>query len=157
MFVWLKYTCIWLVTKLSGQILNPHLGLSPYYRGSATLFWPFFFNELHFLGTTIHIATNKVDAGCIIKRLQFPIPLASNYYQITNNLIKNSIDLYPHIVHQFLSGNIDPCPQETNVFCRLMKKSDFSESALKHVLSKYSKPLKETEVSSISQLSPCIY
>lgn len=46
--------------------INIHLGLSPWYRGAATLFWPFYFLEPQFSGATIHQIAPKADAGEII-------------------------------------------------------------------------------------------
>ena len=46
--------------------INIHLGLSPWYRGSATLFWPFYNMEPNHAGVTIHQITAKADAGDII-------------------------------------------------------------------------------------------
>jgi len=46
--------------------INLHLGLSPRYRGSATLFWPFYFLEPNWAGSTFHLITNEPDAGDII-------------------------------------------------------------------------------------------
>ena len=43
-----------------------HLGLSPFYKGSATLFWPFYFLEPQFAGVTFHKISKKVDAGDIL-------------------------------------------------------------------------------------------
>ena len=43
-----------------------HLGLSPWYRGSATLFWPFYFLQPQFAGVTFHQITAKADAGAIL-------------------------------------------------------------------------------------------
>ena len=34
--------------------LNLHLGLSPWYRGSATFFWPFYFLQPNYVGATFH-------------------------------------------------------------------------------------------------------
>ena len=46
--------------------INLHLGLSPWYKGSATLFWPFYFLEPQFAGATIHQIVPAADAGAII-------------------------------------------------------------------------------------------
>ena len=46
--------------------INLHLGLSPRYRGSATLFWPFYFLEPNLAGTTFHYIVDEPDAGDII-------------------------------------------------------------------------------------------
>lgn len=45
--------------------LNLHLGLSPWYRGSATLFWPFYFLEPQWAGVTVHRLVQAVDGGDI--------------------------------------------------------------------------------------------
>ena len=46
--------------------INLHLGLSPWYKGSATLFWPFYHLEPQFCGSTFHQITKQADAGEII-------------------------------------------------------------------------------------------
>jgi hypothetical protein len=46
--------------------INLHLGLSPWYKGGATLFWPFYHLEPQFCGSTFHQITKKADAGEII-------------------------------------------------------------------------------------------
>lgn len=46
--------------------LNFHLGLSPWYKGSATLFWPFYFLEPQFAGGTLHQIVPEPDAGGIV-------------------------------------------------------------------------------------------
>ncbi len=48
--------------------LNFHLGLSPWYRGSATLFWPFYFMEPQFAGSTIHKIVLEADAGVVLQQ-----------------------------------------------------------------------------------------
>ncbi len=46
--------------------INLHLGLSPWYRGSATLFWPFYFLQPQFAGATFHQILPEADAGGIL-------------------------------------------------------------------------------------------
>ncbi|MBU6176791.1 MAG: methionyl-tRNA formyltransferase [Bacteroidetes bacterium] len=46
--------------------INLHLGLSPWYRGAATLFWPFYFLQPQFAGATFHQITPSADAGEIL-------------------------------------------------------------------------------------------
>lgn len=45
---------------------NLHGGLSPWYRGTATLFWPFFFLRPHWAGMTVHELVRAIDGGGII-------------------------------------------------------------------------------------------
>ncbi|MDC0179605.1 formyltransferase family protein [Candidatus Pelagibacter sp.] len=46
--------------------INLHLGLSPRYRGTATLFWPFYFLEPQYAGFTFHKLGDNVDHGDIL-------------------------------------------------------------------------------------------
>lgn len=46
--------------------VNMHLGLSPRYRGAATLFWPFYFLEPNQAGVTFHQIVAEPDAGAIL-------------------------------------------------------------------------------------------
>ena len=55
-----------LLSVLPHETLNLHLGLSPRYRGAATLFYPFYFLEPNWAGATFHYITDSPDAGSII-------------------------------------------------------------------------------------------
>ena len=55
-----------LISKLPINTINLHGGLSPRYRGVATMFWPFYFLEPDHVGTTFHYLSSEPDAGTII-------------------------------------------------------------------------------------------
>lgn len=55
-----------LLDSLPQNSINLHLGISPRYRGAATLFWPFYFMEPTFAGSTFHYLMLEPDAGDII-------------------------------------------------------------------------------------------
>lgn len=55
-----------LFSALPPHSINLHGGLSPKYRGTATLFWPFYFMEPAYAGSTFHYLTVEPDAGDII-------------------------------------------------------------------------------------------
>jgi len=55
-----------LLSSLPPIALNVHLGLSPRYRGAATLFWPQYMLEPQWAGTTIHKIVAEPDAGEIL-------------------------------------------------------------------------------------------
>lgn len=58
-----------LYSHLPKHSINLHLGLSPRYKGSATLFWPFYFLEPNFAGSTFHYIIDAADAGDIIHQV----------------------------------------------------------------------------------------
>jgi methionyl-tRNA formyltransferase len=55
-----------LLAALPKDTVNLHLGLSPRYRGAATLFWPFYFLEPNWAGATFHHIVATPDGGDII-------------------------------------------------------------------------------------------
>jgi folate-dependent phosphoribosylglycinamide formyltransferase PurN len=59
-----------LLDYYKNRIVNMHLGLSPYYRGSGTNFWPLAEGKPECVGATIHLATQKVDAGSILSQVR---------------------------------------------------------------------------------------
>ncbi len=58
-----------LYSALPRHTVNLHLGLSPRYRGAATLFWPFYFLEPPYAGTTFHYIVAEPDAGEVIHQV----------------------------------------------------------------------------------------
>ena len=52
-----------LIKKYKRKFINLHLGLSPYYRGSGTNYWPLVNKEPHFLGATFMFIDEGVDTG----------------------------------------------------------------------------------------------
>jgi hypothetical protein len=45
---------------------NIHGGLSPWYRGNTTMFWPHYLLEPQFVGVTLHKLDSKIDGGEVI-------------------------------------------------------------------------------------------
>lgn len=58
-----------LYAALPRHAINLHLGLSPRYRGAATLFWPFYFLEPPYAGTTFHYIVAEPDAGDVVHQV----------------------------------------------------------------------------------------
>ncbi len=115
--------------SFSDKVINVHLGYSPYYRGSATLFWPFYNNDLEHLGVTIHLAARQVDSGKIIEIIKNNSNPEQSYYHITNNLIKRAIDKVPDIVNKYFKGDLELITQDLSLG-KVYKKNDFSELTL---------------------------
>lgn len=119
------------------RVLNLHLGYSPRYRGSATLFWPFVNEELDYVGATIHLAELKVDAGEILEIITPEISKADNYYDINFKTIKKSIDAFPDVVQRYLQQKIRPFAQNKDEQKFYYRKKDFTVDLLKKVLDRY--------------------
>ena len=77
------------VNRFKGKLINIHLGLSPYYRGQGTNFWPFVNNELQFIGVTFHHIDYGIDTGPIIHQVRAKILKGDNIHTIGNRLIRD--------------------------------------------------------------------
>lgn len=143
----------WL-SLLPGRIINLHLGLSPFYRGSATLFWPIFEQELACVGATIHLAEKRVDSGDILKRVRARPIVGDTYYSLTNRLIREAINSVPNALRGFLDGSIIPQKQE-RLESRAYKKQDFKEEALNRALSFFGGGLTLSQILDAKNCSRC--
>ena len=70
--------------------INLHLGLSPWYRGSATLFWPFYFLQPQFTGATIHQILPEADAGDIIHQVIPKLSYGQGIHYVAANVVVQS-------------------------------------------------------------------
>ena len=120
-----------LLNIFKGRFINIHLGLSPYYRGSGTNFWPFVNNELHFIGTTFMHIDDGIDTGEIIHQIRARKYFNDNIHQIGNRLIKDSFIECVKIIRSFENldhmAQLEIDPAEV----RYYKKKDFTEISLK--------------------------
>jgi methionyl-tRNA formyltransferase len=144
---------VWL-RAFPGRIVNLHLGLSPFYRGAATLFWPIVENRLECVGTTVHLAVERVDAGAILRRIKADPQIGDSYYTLTSRLIRKSIEAMPEIVSDYLSGSIKPLAQEFGQR-RAYRMRDFSELALGKALAFFGPGLTREQIEAAKRSTKC--
>lgn len=112
------------------KVINMHLGLSPYYRGAGTNFWPLVFNEPECVGVTVHLATLKVDAGAILGQARPDIEMGDTNHEIGNKTIVAGAQLLTRCVIDYDKGIMRAQPQTLRG--RVFKNEDFKhESVLK--------------------------
>jgi len=90
-----------LIDKFAGRFLNAHLGLSPYYRGSGTNFWPLVNGEPEYVGVTFMYLDKGVDTGEIIHQIRARIYHRDTVHQIGNRLISDAAIVYAQIIQNF--------------------------------------------------------
>jgi len=144
---------IWL--KKFENVINLHLGLSPFYRGSATLFWPFVNKEISCVGATIHLAVKEVDGGPILKRVKPDLAPGDDYYEINYKTIKSAIDNLPQVVLDYFQGLITPLSQKNMKKGFLYKKKDFTENVLLEALEYVGDGLTKEHIIEIAGSSEC--
>ena len=122
----------------AGSIINLHLGISPYYRGSGTNFWPLVNNELEYLGSTILHLDSGIDTGDIICHVRPKIQLDDNVHSLGCKIIQSSVEYLVKIIKLLSEGKKLNRVKQWDVQDRYYKTKDFDEIAL----SKYKNNLK---------------
>lgn len=108
-----------LLSGFKNRMINLHLGLSPYYKGSATNLYPYLFQEPDCIGATIHIANEKVDNGAILHQFRPNIIENDDLHDIGNKVIKKAGEILPEILKVYLTEKLEPVPQKgSGKICR---------------------------------------
>jgi len=90
-----------LLETFKGRFVNIHLGLSPYYRGSATNFFPFINDEVSCVGVTFMHIDEGIDTGKIIHQIRPTIVNGDSIHQIGNRLIKEMAAVCEKLIIRF--------------------------------------------------------
>jgi phosphoribosylglycinamide formyltransferase 1 len=95
------------------RVVNVHLGLSPYYRGHATNFWPLVEGRPECVGATVHLATLDVDAGPILGQARPAIAATDGPHDIGCKALVAGVDVLLESLPEYADGGLDPPPQDT--------------------------------------------
>jgi phosphoribosylglycinamide formyltransferase-1 len=130
-----------LIEAFEGRFVNVHLGLSPYYRGAGTNFWPFVNSEPEYAGVSFLHIDSGIDTGSIIHQLQATINYGDNIHQVGNRLIKDMAKCCVDLVNCF--DNLEPLNVITpNASpARVYRKKDFTEASVSIMYQNFSNGL----------------
>jgi methionyl-tRNA formyltransferase len=113
-----------IIEAFAGRIINLHLGLSPYYRGAGTNFWPL-------VGATIHYLDAGIDTGPIIAHARPSIDATDGPHEIGNKAIVAAADAFVRAATAHMEGRVKPVPQTSPG--RLYQRKDFSAEAVRRL------------------------
>lgn len=118
-----------LINAFAGRFINVHLGLSPYYRGSGTNYWPLVHGKPEYVGATfMHIDTG-IDTGSIIHQIRARLCWGDSPSSIGNRLIVDMARTYRQIIEQF--DNLQDMPSlPTPEQVYECKRKEFSEESV---------------------------
>ena len=118
-----------LLSAFEGRILNIHLGLSPYYRGAGTNFWPLVNREPEYVGATIHYLDAGIDTGPIVSHARPRIELGDGPHDLGNKTIVAAAQALLRAAAAHVSGATRAVPQWSGG--RLYQRKDFSADAVR--------------------------
>ena len=128
-----------LLKKYKKKFLNIHLGLSPYYKGSATNFWPFVNNELQFVGVSFLGIDDGIDTGPIIHQIRPDFKIGDSIHDVGNKLIIKMTEVTIQIIENF--ENLSQYNQRKVKKEKVFSKKDFNQNALKKLKLNFKKKI----------------
>ena len=120
-----------LLTTFAGRIINIHLGLSPYYRGSGTNFWPLVDRAPEYVGATIHYLDAGIDTGPIIAHARPDLAADDGPHDLGNKTIVAAAPLLAQAAEAHVERRVNAVPQAGGG--RLRQRKDFSAAAVRQL------------------------
>ncbi|MDO8492720.1 MAG: formyl transferase [bacterium] len=130
-----------LLSAFSGRFLNVHLGLSPYYRGSGTNYWPLVNGEPEFVGATFMHIDPGIDTGEIIHQIRAEIVWGDTPSSIGNRLIKDMTSVYREIIKKI--DHLPKMPQPEKFSGREYRQRDYDEMSVQNLYTHFNNGLVE--------------
>ena len=118
-----------LLNAFDQRTIKMHLGLSPYYRGSGTNFWPLVNGEPELVGVTIHLGTSDVEADAILKQVRPEISVGDRNHDIGCKAIIAGTEAMIATIKDYAAGKIKPQSQIEGG--KLYKRTDFNVEAVR--------------------------
>jgi hypothetical protein len=118
------------------QAINLHMGLSPWYKGTACNFWALYDGRPDYLGGTIHLLSKGLDSGNIVAHAK-PAP-TSDPFEFGMRAVEATQQELCRIV---LAGGIreriaQAAPQDGSKLIRYSRNRDFTDAIAAEFLSR---------------------
>ena len=113
----------------SVPFVNAHQGISPYYRGSGTNFWPIVHGEPELIGVTMHYLDAGIDTGGIICHGRPQIRPNDTMHDVGCRAVEKSAELFARIF-ELLEFGVDLFGFPQTSKGRLYQRKDFNAQAV---------------------------
>lgn len=117
-----------LLDVYAGRMLNLHLGLSPYYRGTATNFYPLLNDEPEYVGATVHLIDRGIDSGPIVHQARPTIDAGDMPHTVGCKAILAGLEKYTQAIAELEAGTLHATPQWPTANARLYLRKDYHPS-----------------------------
>jgi folate-dependent phosphoribosylglycinamide formyltransferase PurN len=136
-----------LMSYYEGRIINLHLGLSPYYRGSGTNFWPLVDGFPECVGATIHFASLIVDGGDILCQIRpNDVEPEDRAHEFGTKVIMAAIKTMCEVVPVVLESKISPVRQDLTRG-KVCRRKDFNPEAVEKMWRNFEEGMMEKYLS----------
>ncbi|MEO9953569.1 formyl transferase [Nonlabens sp.] len=125
-----------LIEAFPDRFINIHLGLSPYYRGSGTNYWPFVNNEPEYCGVTFMNIDTGIDTGKVIHQIRPDMYPLDTFHVICNRLLIKSFKTCASLINQYDRLISMPQIKDSNKD-KIYKNAMFDESSVEMLYSRF--------------------
>jgi methionyl-tRNA formyltransferase len=98
----------------SGETWNIHGGLSPWYKGVITHFWPSYMLEPQMTGMTVHDLTQQLDAGAIVHQAVAPMISGDGLHDVACRAVTEIASELPRLLEAFDKRGVKKEKDKTN-------------------------------------------
>jgi folate-dependent phosphoribosylglycinamide formyltransferase PurN len=130
------------LAAFAGRLINIHLGLSPYYRGAGTNFWPLVNGEPEYVGATIHYLDAGIDTGAIIAHARPAIAPGDGPHDLGNKTIVAAARLLADAAEAHCARRVRAVPQTGGG--RFYQRKDFTAEAVRRLYRNFDNGMIET-------------
>lgn len=127
-----------LLQAFPNKIMNVHLGLSPYYRGSGTNYFPLVDELPECVGATFMYIDEGIDTGEIIHQIRASYNYFDTPSSVGNRLITDMTNVFAKLIIKFNSLQ-KPVDVLFNSYRKLCKNKDYTEASVKKVYDNFQK------------------
>lgn len=86
------------LARVPGRCWNIHGGLTPWYRGAITHFWPSYMLEPQMTGMTVHVTTDAIDGGDVIHQVAAPLVRGDGIHDLSCRAVAALADQLPELL-----------------------------------------------------------
>ncbi len=117
-----------LIEKYPNQIINLHVGLPQYYRGSSSNFWPIHDGRIECLGASIHYVNETIDGGIILSEKTIALEIHDDEQTLMGKTIILGTEMMINILNQWEHKRYPT--KSLTARGKLFQKKDFTASAI---------------------------
>ncbi|WP_435097343.1 formyltransferase family protein [Candidatus Pelagibacter bacterium nBUS_27] len=119
---------------IRNRAINIHMGVSPYYRGTDCNFWALNDNNLHLVGSTIHLLSKGLDSGNILYHAMSNHK--SNIYDYSMSTVKSAFYSLVERISNKKIFDIKPTKQNKSKEIRYSKNKEFTSKVVRQFMKK---------------------
>jgi folate-dependent phosphoribosylglycinamide formyltransferase PurN len=124
------------LARVDGKCWNVHGGLSPWYRGVATHFWPSYMLEPQMTGMTVHETTEAIDGGGIVHQSVADLVRGDGIHDLACRAVVALATDLPELIARTNAGRLEP-PRPQKTSGRIWRNSDWRPAHLHLVYDYY--------------------